>query len=37
MQVMPLGNVGFNFLSWLIIESLWDTIVVGIPTFGVFV
>jgi hypothetical protein len=26
-----------GFLFWFIIESLWDTIIIGIPTFIVFV
>jgi hypothetical protein len=26
----------FGFLFWLIVESLWDTSMANIPTFGVF-
>jgi hypothetical protein len=25
-----------GFLSWFIVESLWDTTISGITTFGVF-
>jgi hypothetical protein len=33
---MPCGNVGSQFLFWLIIEFLRNATIVDIPTFVIF-
>jgi len=37
MQVIPHGMMVISFLFWLIDESLRNTTIANIPTFGVFV